>query len=198
MRMCPQCSGLVDDSSASCPFCGRGLTAGGTQAVSTQPTYSGYGSRTCVACGRAIQSDANVCSYCGHDYRVPLGMSIPARRTWKPVVGGVLIIIAGLFAVAMAVLMMSLEESDIDELEVQMPEGYTVEEFLDIAGTCGIIVVAFAALAIIGGIFGVLRKKFALAVIGGIFGLLGVGFVIGSVLGLVGLILVALSREEFG
>ena len=26
-------------------------------------------SRSCVGCGRAISWDANVCPYCGHDYR---------------------------------------------------------------------------------------------------------------------------------
>jgi hypothetical protein len=29
------------------------------------------GSRSCVGCGRAIAWDANVCPYCGHDYRYP-------------------------------------------------------------------------------------------------------------------------------
>jgi hypothetical protein len=28
------------------------------------------GTRNCVGCGRAIAWDANVCPYCGHDYRV--------------------------------------------------------------------------------------------------------------------------------
>ncbi len=27
--------------------------------------------RYCVSCGRAIAWDANVCPYCGHDYRMP-------------------------------------------------------------------------------------------------------------------------------
>lgn len=31
------------------------------------------GSRSCVGCGRAIAWDANVCPYCGHDYRYPAG-----------------------------------------------------------------------------------------------------------------------------
>lgn len=30
------------------------------------------GTRNCVACGRAIAWDANVCPYCGHDYRVAM------------------------------------------------------------------------------------------------------------------------------
>jgi hypothetical protein len=30
------------------------------------------GTRNCVGCGRAIAWDANVCPYCGHDYRVQM------------------------------------------------------------------------------------------------------------------------------
>ncbi len=30
------------------------------------------GQRNCVGCGRAIAFDANVCPYCGHDYRVQM------------------------------------------------------------------------------------------------------------------------------
>jgi len=30
------------------------------------------GTRSCVGCGRAIAWDANVCPYCGHDFRVQM------------------------------------------------------------------------------------------------------------------------------
>lgn len=30
------------------------------------------GTRNCTGCGRAISWDANVCPYCGHDYRVQM------------------------------------------------------------------------------------------------------------------------------
>ena len=30
------------------------------------------GTRNCVGCGRAIAWDANVCPYCGHDYRIQM------------------------------------------------------------------------------------------------------------------------------
>src|SRR5512137_2138727 len=36
------------------------------------------GSRSCVGCGRAIAWDANVCPYCGHDYRYPVGAAAQA------------------------------------------------------------------------------------------------------------------------
>ena len=33
--------------------------------------------RNCVSCGRSIAWDANVCQYCGHDFRVQMA---PARQ----------------------------------------------------------------------------------------------------------------------
>jgi uncharacterized protein with PQ loop repeat len=30
------------------------------------------GTRNCVSCGRSISWDANVCPYCGHDYRMQM------------------------------------------------------------------------------------------------------------------------------
>lgn len=33
---------------------------------------STQGTRNCVGCGRAMAWDANVCPYCGHDYRVQM------------------------------------------------------------------------------------------------------------------------------
>jgi hypothetical protein len=35
-------------------------------------TSTGGTTRNCVSCGRTIAWDANVCPYCGHDYRVQM------------------------------------------------------------------------------------------------------------------------------
>jgi len=35
-----------------------------------QSSGGNTGTRGCVSCGRAISWDANVCPYCGHDYRL--------------------------------------------------------------------------------------------------------------------------------
>ena len=35
------------------------------------------GTRNCVECGRSIAWDANVCQYCGHDFRVPMASAQP-------------------------------------------------------------------------------------------------------------------------
>lgn len=37
-------------------------------------------SRNCVACGRPIAWDANVCPYCGHDFRVQMAGPMPRNE----------------------------------------------------------------------------------------------------------------------
>lgn len=41
---------------------------------------SSTSSRNCVSCGRAIAWDANVCPYCGHDFRIPMAAAQPVER----------------------------------------------------------------------------------------------------------------------
>ncbi len=197
MRKCPYCESLVKDESTSCSFCGKelGVSSPGTEPTSS--THPGYGSRNCVACGRPIQFDASVCPYCGHDYRIPLGMPGQTQKTWKPAVGGALVIVAGILAIAMGAMYMTFDASDIESLGVTLPAEYTAEDIAGMLTMCGAVLFVFAIIAIIGGIFGIRRKYFALAIAGGVFGLLGIGFFLGSVLALVGLILLAVSRNEF-
>ena len=69
---------------------------------------SGSGTRQCVSCGRSIAFDANVCQYCGHDYRAGAPGTAPAKKkTALPMVGGILIIIAGILELLTGVLMIS-------------------------------------------------------------------------------------------
>lgn len=151
--------------------------------------------RQCVSCGRAIDFAANVCPYCGRDYRVP-AFAPSKPKSLKPVVGGILIVIAALAALFMGLLVLTIGQADMQGTGT-LPEDMTWEDVEAVLGTCGIIVIVFGVIALLGGFFGIMRKHFALAIIGGIFGLLGIGFVIGSVLALVGLILVAMSKDEF-
>ncbi len=54
------------------------------------------GNRSCVSCGRPIAFDANVCPYCGHDYRVTMAGPLAKKQpSSMPVAGGVLILIGG-------------------------------------------------------------------------------------------------------
>lgn len=154
--------------------------------------------RHCVSCGRAMDWQGNVCAYCGHDYRY---YAIPAGKpkTAKPVIGGALIIVAGVLAVAMGLMFVVVDASDLEEWGVDpIPEsGLSISELEEILGTCGVIVTVLGLIAILGGAFAALRKGFPLAIVGGLFAMAGIGFLLGAVLGLIGLILVAVSRNEF-
>jgi hypothetical protein len=60
----------------------------------------------------------------------------------------------------------------------------------DILTACGAIVLIFGIIALLGGIFAIMRKYWALALIGGILA-------IPTVLGLIGMILIAVSHKDF-
>lgn len=143
--------------------------------------------RMCVQCGKSIAMDANVCPYCGKDYRVQAGP--PAKKqTVMPVIGGILIIISALTELYSGLVLAFWSE----EMGSLMPVDLG---FDDLMLACGLIFVILAIIGVIGGIFAIQRKKFALAVVGGVFALLGGGGWI--ILPLVGLILVAVSKSEF-
>jgi hypothetical protein len=144
--------------------------------------------RKCVACGRDIAMDANVCQYCGHDYRAQPAAA-PKEKSWLPVVGGVLILIGGILEIIAGA---SLIWSG-GVLEGLMPvdvEGFeAVQDFLTM---CGAIFVILGLIGVLGGIFAILRKSFALAILGGIFALPG-----WFLPALIGIILVAISKKDF-
>lgn len=62
---CPGCGADNPDGYTNCSSCRAELGRVAPQAPA--PT----GSRRCVACGRELAWDANVCPYCGRDYRFP-------------------------------------------------------------------------------------------------------------------------------
>lgn len=140
--------------------------------------------RNCVSCGRTIAWDANVCQYCGHDYRA--GAAPPAKKeSVMPVIGGILILIAGLIELGYGGLLVA-GGSAADSIPV------VGGDVGDILAVCGAIMIILGIIALIGGIFAIQRKNFGLAVLGGVLGLLG-----WFIPALIGLILVAISKDEF-
>jgi len=137
--------------------------------------------RNCVSCGRSISWDANVCPYCGHDFRMAAaGQAAAKKQTVMPVLGGVFILI-----VAVAYIIIGAWMAIGGEAFLGITLGASI-----VLTVCGAILILLGIIALLGGIFAVQRKHFALALLGGVL-------VIPSILGLVGLILVAVSHDEF-
>jgi predicted nucleic acid-binding Zn ribbon protein len=59
---CPICGAENPEGKKFCGDCGKPLAV-------APPTHVESKSRNCVACGRALDWDAKICQYCGHDYR---------------------------------------------------------------------------------------------------------------------------------
>lgn len=143
-------------------------------------SYSGTGgTRNCVSCGRTISWDANVCPYCGHDYRMQMMGAPVKKQSSMPVIGGVLILVSGLLEMIAG--------------GVFIGGGSILVDFGGgVLAACGAIFFVLGVIAILGGIFAIQRKHFGFSILGGILSLGGF-----FILGLIGLILVAVSRDEF-
>jgi hypothetical protein len=142
----------------------------------------------CVQCGKSIGMDANVCPYCGKDYRVHAGPA-PKKKTIMPVIGGVLILVGGLLTLFTGIGLVA----SVGPLDALMIVDFQGSDLLqDILTVCGVIFIILGLVGILGGVFALQRKHFGLAVLGGIFAL--VGWFIPA---LVGLILIGVSKDEF-
>lgn len=152
--------------------------------------------RNCVKCGRTIAWDANVCQFCGHDYRAQATAAAPHEKSVLSLVGGVFILVAGLMGIFAGIVLLTISLDDLDQYGVDVAGvGDILEDILKI---CGAIWLIFGLIALMGGVFGIMRKHFALVILGGVFGLLCLGpYALGSLLALVGLILVAVARKDF-
>ena len=140
--------------------------------------------RNCTSCGRAIAWDANVCQYCGKDYREGAQVA-PKKHSVMPLIGGVFIIIAGVIEIYYGAVLITGGQFFAD-----MPViGDTMTDILTI---CGAILAILGLVAILGGAFALMRKHFGLAILGGVLGLPGF-----FIFALIGLILVAVAKEEF-
>ncbi len=137
--------------------------------------------RNCVSCGRSISWDANVCPYCGHDFRVV--MAPPQTQTKDsamPLAAGILIILGSLIYLVVG---------------IAMTTGGAIWSVVDdgdggFVMAMGLIVLVLGIVSVLGGIFSIQKKNFVWALLAGIL-------TIPSILGLIGLILVAVSKDEF-
>ena len=139
--------------------------------------------RTCVSCGRSIGFDVNVCPFCGHDYRATMAgqTAKPKEDSILPVVGGALIIVGALvyFYIAYAALVAGNALSWVPLIDME-----------SIMTVCGALFAILGIVAVMGGVFGIMKRHYGLAVLGGVLSIL-------SVIGLIGMILVIVGKDSF-
>jgi len=131
----------------------------------------------------------------------------PSNKSSKPLITGILLIIAGGLSILMWLSLAAIDVSFIESFIMpelgSMPPEYEsialsadmIKELFVICGTIGFFLSVFA---ILGGIMSLRRQLWGLVLAGGILGLFTIGPVfISSILSLVAIILVATSRKEF-
>lgn len=164
---CVACGSENPEGMKFCGACGRPLEVAKAAVTPVKDRY-------CVSCGRVIPWEANVCQYCGHDYRAR--PKEEAKETDNLLVGSILTILAGV----LSMLFVTLAVVDID--------GIGNRETVLI-----VMVYAFAVLAVLGGISGLARMSFPFSVFGAACGIVGPAFFFG----IPGLVLMAKSAREF-
>jgi len=163
---------------------------------------------TCPSCRGAVPPDANVCPHCGYKIRPEAAKPAPPPKkpsaavggkpmTSKPLIGGILVVISGIFGLILGGVLAGASTM-VDDLFGGMVGGDIIGMVEGVLVACGVIWIIIGLIALIGGVFAVMRKRWGLAVLGGVFGLFTIGpYLLGTIFGLVGLILIAMSKDEF-
>ncbi|MCK4348930.1 MAG: hypothetical protein KAW47_09970 [Thermoplasmatales archaeon] len=130
-----------------------------------------------------------------------------SNKISKPLIAGILMIIAGALSVLMWVGLASMNVSLIET--TIMPEfesisseygsmTFSAESIKDLFVICGSVGFFLSIFMILGGIMSIKRQMWGLALAGGILGLFTIGpLFVSSALSLIGLILVIISKNEF-
>jgi hypothetical protein len=164
---CVGCGAECDDGVRFCSMCGKPVTP---PAV----TPGAVETRHCVGCGRAMSWDANVCQYCGYDYRFKPRTTKLVKE--KLITGSILTILAGILSIAILTIMIALD-GDIGAESWAM----------------AVMVYICAFLGIMGGIVAMMRISYPFAVLGAACSIVGPAFFFG----IPALILIAQSSAEF-
>ena len=117
----------------------------------------------------------------------------------KPLIAGILLIIAGLLGIYIWISASFFDSSLIEESLRQSGADISIEQFESILNTCTTIGLIISIFPILGGIFSIQRKNWSFCIVLAVIGLFTIGpFFISSLLSLIGLILIILSKNEFG
>jgi magnesium-transporting ATPase (P-type) len=124
-------------------------------------------------------------------------MEAPVKKTWKPTVAGILMIIVGAFSIVgafFAIVISALISAGSSWAGLNGNDFGTVgsSTVAAVVLVLGIIAIIFAILEIISGIFSLNRKIWGLALAGAI-----VTALTSTVLGVLAIIFLAMGKDEF-
>ena len=127
----------------------------------------------------------------------------PSSKSSMPMIGGILLILAGVFALLLWISVIltidaAMVESAIDLSQLQeLDPSWTAEKLKDMLVLCGTAFSVLALFPILGGILAIKKKLWGIALGCSILGLSTFIVVIPGILCLIGLILIVISRKEF-
>ena len=135
------------------------------------------------------------------DYSYFPGQS--SKKSSLPIVAGVLLIIASIFALITWIPTLYLDVGTLEDLNYidqfqQIDPSITPEQALGFLTTCAVIGIIVSIFPLLGGILSLKRKVFGIAVACSIIGLFSIGVLFfSSILCLIALILLVISRKEY-
>jgi hypothetical protein len=118
----------------------------------------------------------------------------------KPLIAGILLIIAGFMAILTWLLAFSVDVSSILDQSMFQAQNITItpEQLQSMVSICATIGVILSIFPLLGGILSIQRKLWGGALAGSIIGLFTIGPVfLSSLLSLISLILLIMAREQF-
>ena len=128
----------------------------------------------------------------------------PINKSLNPMIAGILLIIAGIFSLLLFSLLVTIDESAIEEmieksvLFREATSGSTLEELRNTYSTCGIVGCIISVFMLLGGILALKRKMWGIAIVAGLLGIFSVILlIIPGILSIVATILIAMSKQEF-
>ncbi len=126
-------------------------------------------------------------------------ISGPSRKeSKKPMIAGILMIIAFLLALVTAGSLFLIDEDLMADIEDEIDEDIDLDFVETISEVCGILLVVFGIILLVGGICAIKRIYWGVAIGGSIVGIFSLGpMYLGSVFSVIALILLFISKDEF-
>ena len=122
--------------------------------------------------------------------------------SYKPIIAGILLLIAGLMGIYTWASTALFDISAVDPVVIEQLQqsgvDITIEQIQEILGICAIIGIILSIFPLLGGILSIKRKMWGFTIFMCIIGLFTIGpLLLSSILSFIALILVVLSKNEF-